>query len=124
MHRSNPLHDCQSQPGALATPGTITAGERVEDRLQLRRIDPGTTVHDAQHHIRCAGVPGYIRRHLHTTTGMMQRIADQVVQQSFHRHTTQRERLDRLQAQSHSLFILVIGRGDLTDQVTQVDLFH
>jgi len=54
----------------------------------------------------------------------MQRIADQVVQQPFHRNPTQRERLDRLQAQAHFFFVLVVRGGDFTDQITQVDLFH
>ena len=52
MHRSDPLHDRQPQPGAFAATSAVTTGERVEDRLKLRRIDPRPTVHHTQHHIR------------------------------------------------------------------------
>ena len=54
----------------------------------------------------------------------MQRIADQVIQQSLHRHPAQRKRLDRLQTQVHFFFGLVVRRGDFTNNIAQVHLFH
>ncbi|MNQ95940.1 hypothetical protein D3C85_1115240 [compost metagenome] len=55
---------------------------------------------------------------------MIQGVTDQIVQQPLHRDPTQRERLDRLQAQTHPLLVLVERCRYFTHQITQVDGFH
>ena len=123
MHRRNPFHYRQPQPGAFATASPITSGKRVEDCLKLGRINPRATVHHAQHHIRRADIPRHISRNLDVFASMVQGIADQVVEQTLHRYPPQRKRLNRLQAQAYLLAVLVIGRHDFADQFTQINFF-
>ncbi|MNC35923.1 hypothetical protein D3C75_844230 [compost metagenome] len=54
----------------------------------------------------------------------MQGIADQIAQHALERNPAQRERWDRLQAQPHPFFRLVVRRHHFAHQVGQVDLLN